>query len=161
MISNLQVTSEEKRSYLKRNMFNTTLFVRTYISSNYISLQHGPLKSPSHVRRQGNISQIGRDMTLVFGPVAGVFSPLNVHRADRSLDLRYDMHIFVSDEAYRRPYALTKLTFAEACPAQLQVPLRIICAACDNRTNITSSTGGIAWQRVRSEPVLPEFTIVL
>ena len=71
------------------------------------------------------------------------------------------MHIFVSDEAYRRPYALTKLTFAEACPAQLQVPLRIICAACDNRTNITSSTGGIAWQRVRSEPVLPEFTIVL
>ncbi|KAI0245750.1 hypothetical protein BJV78DRAFT_1260510 [Lactifluus subvellereus] len=58
MISNLQVTpkGEEKRSYLKRNLLSTTLR----------SIWRGPLKSPSHIGKQGNISQLGGD--FVFGP---------------------------------------------------------------------------------------------
>ncbi|KAI0294884.1 hypothetical protein B0F90DRAFT_1811576 [Multifurca ochricompacta] len=58
MISNLNSTpkGEDKRSYVKRSMLNVTLW----------SIWRGPLKSPSHIGKQGNISQNGGD--FVFGP---------------------------------------------------------------------------------------------
>ncbi|KAF8486666.1 AhpC/TSA antioxidant enzyme-domain-containing protein [Russula emetica] len=56
MISNLQLTTkgEEKRSYLKRSFLNNTLW----------SIWRGPLKNPSHIGKQGNISQLGGDFIL-------------------------------------------------------------------------------------------------
>ncbi|KAN0107714.1 AhpC/TSA antioxidant enzyme domain containing protein [Russula decolorans] len=56
LISNLQVTTkgEEKRSYLKRGLLNNTLW----------SIWRGPLKNPSHIGKQGNISQLGGDFIL-------------------------------------------------------------------------------------------------
>jgi len=58
MISNLRTTprGEEKRSYLKRGLLGTTLW----------SIWRGPFKSPSHIGKQGNISQLGGD--FIFGP---------------------------------------------------------------------------------------------
>ncbi|KAI0278149.1 hypothetical protein BGY98DRAFT_917368 [Russula aff. rugulosa BPL654] len=56
LISNLQMTpkGEEKRSYLKRSFLNNTLW----------SIWRGPLKNPSHIGKQGNISQLGGDFIL-------------------------------------------------------------------------------------------------
>ncbi|KAI0275467.1 AhpC/TSA antioxidant enzyme-domain-containing protein [Gloeopeniophorella convolvens] len=58
MISNLKSTpgGEEKRSYIKRGLLSITLY----------SIRRGPLKNPSHIGKQGNISQLGGD--FVFGP---------------------------------------------------------------------------------------------
>jgi len=58
MISNLQTTpkGEEKRSYLRRGILGTTLW----------SIWRGPVRSPSHIGKQGNISQLGGD--FIFGP---------------------------------------------------------------------------------------------
>ena len=75
MISNLQTTpkGEEKRSYLKRSFLNNTLWsiwVRRLLIARLVSLrafsslQRGPLKNPSHIGKQGNISQLGGDFIL-------------------------------------------------------------------------------------------------
>ncbi|KAH9973377.1 AhpC/TSA antioxidant enzyme-domain-containing protein [Lactifluus volemus] len=58
MVSNLQATpkGEEKRSYLKRGLLGNVLW----------SIWRGPLQNPSHVGKQGKISQLGGD--FVFGP---------------------------------------------------------------------------------------------
>jgi len=60
LVSNLQATpkGEERRSYLTRSLLSGTLS----------SIWRGPLKNPSHVGKQGNISQNGGD--FVFGPGA-------------------------------------------------------------------------------------------
>ncbi|KAF8481544.1 hypothetical protein DFH94DRAFT_628877, partial [Russula ochroleuca] len=65
LISNLQTTpkDEEKRSYLKRGFLNNTLW----------SIWRGPFKNPSHIGKQGNISQLGGDFIL--GPGMHFHSP--------------------------------------------------------------------------------------
>ncbi|KAH9984087.1 hypothetical protein BJV74DRAFT_591176 [Russula compacta] len=59
MISNLQTTpkGKEKPSYLKRGLLSGTLW----------SIWRGPFKSPSHIGKQGKISQLGGDLILGSG----------------------------------------------------------------------------------------------
>ena len=82
LVSNLQTTpkGEERRSYLTRSLLSGTLnsiWVRRIYYLTPLALllkcspvvsQRGPLKNPSHLGKQGNISQNGGD--FVFGPGA-------------------------------------------------------------------------------------------
>jgi hypothetical protein len=83
MISNLQTTpkGQERRSYLKRSLLGSTLLniwvrhplgMRPSHLSDFTSLQRGPVKSPSHIGRQGNFSQLGGD--FIFGPGMHLYS---------------------------------------------------------------------------------------
>jgi len=57
-IENLATTpaNEEKRSYLTMGLFSTTI----------MSIWRGPIKNPTLIGKQGNISQLGGD--FIFGP---------------------------------------------------------------------------------------------
>ncbi|EMD31125.1 hypothetical protein CERSUDRAFT_69555 [Gelatoporia subvermispora B] len=56
LIENLNITpaGEEKRSYLTRSLLGNVMK----------SIWNGPLKSPQHIGKQGNISQLGADYIL-------------------------------------------------------------------------------------------------
>jgi hypothetical protein len=69
------------------------------------SSQRGPLKNPSHIGKQGNISQLGGDFIL--GPGMHFHHP-NLHTSLNQV-VRRDVLIYVSDEAYRGSYVLTEL----------------------------------------------------
>jgi hypothetical protein len=73
LISNLQTTpkDEEKRSYLKRGFLNNTLW----------SIWRGPFKNPSHIGKQGNISQLGGDFILGPGVTCSYMSRMR-HTGD-------------------------------------------------------------------------------
>jgi hypothetical protein len=85
--------------------------------SSSLSLQRGPFKNPSHIGKQGNISQLGGDFIL--GPGMH-FSHPNQHTS-LNMVVRCDVLIYVSDETYRGPYVLTEIQHLFLTPTIIDV----------------------------------------
>ena len=85
-----------------RSLWVSTCFMLTVVTSNIniTIIKRGPIKNPSFIGKNGNISQLGGE--FIFGPGRSIIIIHPDYRLILLIDYRTTMYICISYEAHRR-----------------------------------------------------------